>query len=282
MRKLAFLLAAALCFGLAPFTPRLGPVVGSVALVALAVHLALTASSAASALAVAGGALGAFAAGMLLPTSPAAAGAALAGLCFAERSLRVRAPNARLLHLGAALVGGGLAGSLSVAFASASLPVRGVAMTVAAVLLALPLLIDADDPLAHALDGAAEEIDAAPAAALREAADLRRTVDEDLLDRKTTRHARETWAALQRLAEARVRLTRAPAARRGEGSAAAAVMKRVDERIGDHVKALSRAYTAAGVARAAETSLDDAGLRGVENAGESLEQVSRAIVDDVG
>jgi MFS family permease len=282
MRKLAFLLAAALCFGLAPFTPRLGPVLGSVALVALAVHLALAASSAASALAVAGGALGAFASGMLLPISPAVAGAALAGLCFAERSLRVRGANARLLHLGAALGGGALAGSLSMAFASASLPVRGVAMTVAAVLLALPLLIDADDPVAHALDGVAEEIDGAPAAALREAAELRRTVDEELLDPRTTRHARDTWAALQRLAEARVRLARAPLARRAAGSAAEAVMKRVDERIGDHVRALSRAYTAAGAARAAETSLDDAGLRGVENAGESLEQVSRAIVDEVG
>ena len=79
-----------------------------------------------------------------------------------------------------------------------------------------------------------------------------------------------------------MRLTRAPLARRGEGSPAAAVMKRVDERIGDHVKALSRAYTAAGAARAAETSLDDAALRGTENAGESLEQVSRAIVEELG
>jgi hypothetical protein len=53
----------------------------------------------------------------------------------------------------------------------------------------------------------------------------------------------------------------------------------VDERIGEHVKALSRAYTAAGAAQAAEASLDDAALRGVEHAGESLEEVSRAIVD---
>lgn len=282
MRKLAFLLAAALCFGLAPFTPRLGPVLGSLALVALAVHLALTASASLSALAVAGGALGAFASGLLLTASPAAAGAALAGLCFAERSLRVRGAQARLLHLGAALVGGGLAGSLSMAFASASLPLRGVAMTVAAVLLALPLLVDADDPLAHALDGAAQEIDGAAAVALREAAELRRTVDEDLLDGKTTRHARATWAALLRLAEARVRLTRAPASRRAEGSPANAVKKRVDERIADHLEALSRAYTAAGAVRAAETSLDDAALRGTENAGESLEHLSRAIVEEIG
>jgi hypothetical protein len=115
---------------------------------------------------------------------------------------------------------------------------------------------------------------------LREAAELRRTVDEDLLDRKTARHAGGTWASLLRLAEARLRLARSPLARK-ESSPAEAVLKRVDERIADHVKALSRAYTAAGAAQAAEASLDDTALRSVENAGESLEQVSRAIVDEV-
>jgi hypothetical protein len=280
MKKLAFLVAAALCFGLAPFTPRLGPVAGSFALVALAVALALAASGAASALAMAGGALGAFASGILLATSPAAAGAALAGLCFAERTLRVRSQSARLLHLGAAVVSGALAGTLGMSFATSAPSVRAVAVTVAAVLLALPLLVDADDPLAHALDGAAADIGGPTGAALREAAELRRTVDDDLLDAKTARHAHGTWAALLRLAEARLRLSRAPS-RTLESSPAEAVQKRVDERIGDHVKALSRAYTAAGAAKAAEASLDDAALRGVENAGESLEQVSRAIVDEV-
>jgi hypothetical protein len=55
----------------------------------------------------------------------------------------------------------------------------------------------------------------------------------------------------------------------------------VDERIGEHLAALSRAYTAAGAAHAAELSMDDTALRDVESAGESLEQVSRAIVDEV-
>ncbi len=282
MRKLAFLVAAAVCFGLLPFTPRLGAVAGSVALVALAVTLALAASAAAASLSVASGALGAFAAGMLATTSPAAAGAALAALCFGERTLRVRGGNARLLHVGAALFGGALAGTLTTSFALASLPVHAVAITVAAAILALPLLVAADDPLAHALDGAASDLDGPAAAALREAAELRRAVDEDLLDRKTAAKVRATWAALLRLAEARVRLSRSPA---GSGVALSApspahsVVARVDERIGDHVRALSRAFTAAGAAEAAELSLDDAALRGVENAGESLEEVSRAMVE---
>src|SRR5579863_1847637 len=116
MRKIAFFVAAAVCFGLAPFTPRLGPVAGSVALVTLAVALSLAASGAFAALAVASGALGAFASGMLSSASPAVAGAALAALCFGERSLRVRG-NARVLHIGAALCGGGLAGMLTTSFA---------------------------------------------------------------------------------------------------------------------------------------------------------------------
>jgi hypothetical protein len=183
------------------------------------------------------------------------------------------------------------------------------------VLLALPLLIDADDPLAHALDAASAETTGPAAASLREAAELRRAVDEDLLDPSTSRRVRETWTALLRLAEARVRLSRSPAARRrpppetppqplpreGLGaeesggrrgardpgrtqeapSHADAVIKKVDQRLGDHVAALARAYTAVDTARAAEASIDDAALREVESAGESLEQVSRAIVDEV-
>ncbi len=278
MRKLAFLVAAGLCFGLAPFTPRLGPIAGSVALVALAVVLAVAASGVAASLAVAGGAVGAFASGMLAATSPAVAGAALAALCFGERTLRVRGGNARLLHLGAALGGGSLAGSLTTSFALAPLPVRAVAVTVAAVLLALPLLVAADDPVAHALDGAAADLGGATAASLREAAELRRAVDADLLDAPTARQVHATWTTLLRLTEARLRLERSPAPG-SLPSPASTVLIRVDERIGDHVKALARAYTAAGAARAAEVSLDDSALRSVETAGDSLEEVSRAIVD---
>jgi hypothetical protein len=280
MRKLAFLVAAAVCFGFAPFTPRLGAVGGSIALVALAVVFSIAASGAAASLAVAGGALGAFASGMLAAVSPAVSGAALAALCFGERTLRVRGGNGRLLHLGAALGGGALAGSLTTSFALSPLPVRAVAVTVAAVLLALPLLVAADDPVAYALDGAAADLEGPAAASLHEAAELRRVVDEDLLDGGTARQVRATWAALLRLAEARARLSRS-AARRGAAQARpiTKVVERVDTRIADHVTALSRAYTAAGAAKAAELSLDDAALRGVENAGESLEEVSRAIVD---
>ena len=47
-----------------------------------------------------------------------------------------------------------------------------------------------------------------------------------------------------------------------------------------HVGVLSRAYLAVDTAAAAEVSLDDAALRSVETVGESLEQVSKAMVEE--
>ncbi len=288
MRKLAFLVAAAAAFGLWPAASRLGPVAGSVLLIALAAALAVAASGTASAIAAAGGALGAFAASVLAATSPAVAGAALFGLAYAERTARVRHATARLLHLGVAVGTGALAGALTTGYASASLAVRGVAVVVGAVLVALPLLVEAEDPVAHALEGAAARVGDPARTALREGAELRRTAESDLLDRKTARQVRRTWASLLRLADVRVRLERprGRAAPDGSGAAstpshAAAVTRMVDQRITEHVAALTRAFTAIDTAAAAEIGLDDAALRGVETMGESLEQVSRAIVEEV-
>jgi MFS family permease len=273
MRKILFLLAASAAFGLAPFTARFGPVLGSGALIALAVCLAVTASGLSS-LAVAGGAAGGFAYGMLVASSPAVAGAALAALAFGERTLRVRGGPARAMHLGAALLAGALSGSLAMSFALSPAPVRAVAVVVMAVLLALPLLVTADDPVAHALEGAALDAGGVVGGTLREAAELRRACDEELLDPATGRKARATWVTLLRLVDARARLSHG-----ATSGPASAVLARVDERIADHVRALSRAYTAAGAAKAAEITLHDDALRGVEIAGECLEEVSRAIVD---
>jgi hypothetical protein len=290
MRRILLLAAAALLFGLAPLAPRLDAVPGALLLVGLAEILALAASgatSATSALAVAGGALGAFTFGILAPHSAPAAGAALVGLCFAERTSRVRSKGARRLHLLAAIGAGAVAASLAGSFAAASPALRAVAVIVAAVLIALPLLIDADDPIAHALEASASELTGPVAASLASGAELRRTVDEDLLDRPMTAPVRQTWISLVKLADARTRLARSRPAPRpiGAGEAALrspalAVVERLDARIADHVAVLTRAYTAVSTAKAAELSLDDVALRGVEMAGESLDHVSQAMVDE--
>ena len=122
---------------------------------ALAILLACTASGMLSALAIAAGAMGAFGAGVLGTTSSAVAGACLVGFAFAERTVRVRTPVARAAHLGVAVVGGALAGMLASAYASASPAVQGVSILVGSVLVALPLLVDADDPIAFALERSA-------------------------------------------------------------------------------------------------------------------------------
>jgi hypothetical protein len=294
MRRIALLASAAALFGLAPLSARLGVVPGALTFLALAVLFACAASGGMSALAAAAGAAGAFASAVVSPVSAATGGAILVALAYAERTTRVRGRNAQVVHVGVALVAGALAGTLAGAYEGGALTLRVVSIVVASVLASLPLLVDADDLVAHALDAIAVSVDEPARAALREGAELRRNADAALLDRATSRIARRTWSSLVRLAEARLRLQRARAVRLArphapggtllEGAARAAspadaVVTMVDARIAEHVSALARAYTAVDAARAAEIGLDDAALRNVESVGESLEEVSRAFID---
>jgi len=275
MKRVLFLIAAACAFGAAPLIGRLGTVGASLALVAIGVALATAASGAVLALSVAGGAIGAFAATLLAPTWAPLASAALVGLAFAERTMRVRARAARWTHLALAIAGGGVAGAVAASFAGSSIAVRAVAAIVGAVVVALPLLIDADDPLAHALDAAADVVAEPARAALHEGAALRRTSDDVVLDRPAMRQVKRTWRSLLRLAEARVRLER----RKSQAASSAAVVALVDDRIAQHVSALTRAFTAHDAARAAGVGLDDAALKDVQSVGETLETLSEAIVE---
>lgn len=306
MKKVAFAVAAASLFVLAPVANRFGPVVSSVALVWLGVLLAVCASGTTSSVAVASGAFGAFGSGILASVSPAAAGAVMIAAAFAERTTRIRSRTARAVHVLVALVGGALAGTLSTAFSASSLPVMAVATLVAAVLSALPLLVEADDPIAHALDQAAASVTQPARSALLQGAELRRNAAEVPLDRATEGRVRKTWKSLLRLAEARVRLERsrprtlvriaasAPAASPqlslaleapsstaliAPTSAADAVLEMVDQRLAEHVTVLAKAYTAVDTARAAAIGLEDTDLRTVDSLGDSLEDESRAMIE---
>lgn len=300
MRKIAFFVAAASLFAIAPIANRFGAVGSSVALVWMTVMLAVFASGGLNSLAIAAGAAGAFGSGILAPVSPAAAGAVLVAAAFAERTTRVRTPIARAVHVVTALVGGALAGSLSTAFAASSAPVFGVAVVVAAVLAALPLLVDADDPLAHALEIASGDVAQPAKAALLEAAELRRSAQEIPLDRATEGRVKKTWQSLLRLAEARVRLERSRPRRSlvpaedGGGpvirvataddkpvipTTADAVVGMLDQRIADHVTALGKAIAAVDTAHAAAVGMDTTALEPTAQMGDSLEEVSRALVE---
>ena len=280
MRRMMLPIAAALTFGAAPYLSKLGVVSGSAALVALGVLLAVAASASLSSLAIAAGALGAFGGHVLGSTVPAAGGAILVALAYAERTTRVRGTNARLAHIGASLLTGALAGSLATAYASASPAVRGVAVLVCAVLVSLPLLVEADDPLAAMLEGASRHVSDPARASLRDAAELRRQVHDVPLDDETARTVTSTWRALRKLAESRLRIektkTLVPTT-----SPAAAVTTMLDQKIRDHVSALARAYTAVDTAHAAAASIDDAALKNVETASEHVEEASRALVTEV-
>jgi hypothetical protein len=324
MKKIAFVVAAASLFAFAPLAGRFGPVASSVALVWMGVLLALFASGASAgqgwSLAIGTGALGAFGSGVLASVSPTAAGAVLVAAAFAERTTRVRSRTARAVHVLVALVGGGFAGALSNAYTTASLPVFAVAAVVAAVLAALPLLVEADDPVAHALEQAADLVGDPAKRSLLDGAELRRNAEDVPLDRATAARVKTTWQSLLRLAEARIRLERtrpqallriaeqvaapapavspapatsdestdAPAPTSAPAStptaaaqptAAAAVLAMVDQRITEHVTVLSHAYTAVDAVTAARIGIDDSALKNVESMGESLDEVSRAIVE---
>src|SRR5438045_8918927 len=112
MKKIAFIVAAASLFALAPIANRFGPVASSVALVWLGVLLAVCASGTTQSMAVASGALGAFGSGILGSVSPAAAGAVMVAAAFAERTPRIRSRTARAVPVLVALVARALAGTL--------------------------------------------------------------------------------------------------------------------------------------------------------------------------
>jgi len=282
-RKALLLAAAGATFALEPFVARLGIVASAAAMVALGILLALAASGTLTALGAAGGALGAFAQGALAGVSAAAAGAVLVALCFGERTLRVRGAGPRLTHIAAALGAGAIAGALASAYDASPLAVRGVVVVVCAVLVALPMLVAADDPLAYGLELFSAQVGAPARGALAAGAELRRTVDDELLDRETRREMRATWRGLHQLAQARARLEwrhggalrRAPEDHR----ATRAVLTRLDQRIQEHVDVLTRAYTAVDAASAAELSLDDHALDATKIKGTTLEEVSSQLID---
>jgi hypothetical protein len=277
---LASAASAALLFAVWPFAARLGAIPGSIASVVLAVLLALGASGGMNALTMAQGALAAFAAGIVSPGASVLGGALLVAGAYAERTTRVHGWVARAVHLGLALLAGGIAGGLTASFSDATLGLRAVAVVVAAVLASLPRIVEADDLVAHGLEAVAREIDEPARGALCAGADLRRNADDALLDRATARTVRRTWRALSRLAEAHLRVHRSRAVRAGQKSGATdAVLTMLGARIAEHVAALARAYSAVDTVRAAELGLDDAALRTAESAGEALEHVSSAIVD---
>lgn len=298
LATLVVIALAAVAFAAPPLLEALacGPIEGSVFLVITGIALACAASESTGATAVASGALGAWVAAMVGLASPVAAGATLLLAAYADRILRSRGSAARAAQAVLALIAGALGSAIVEGHASSPAGIRLVALGVASVLSTLPRLVDADDAIAHALDGVAARVPEPARTVLANGAELRRSVRDVPLAPDAAQRVRRTWRSLLTLAEARLRLERArhavvtparpptpdpapaPAPARGTRPADA-VVAMVERRIAEHVTALTRAYDAADSARAAELGLDDADLRGTENVGDALEDVSDALVD---
>jgi hypothetical protein len=280
------------CFALLPHTTKVEPLLSAAMLLGLCVLLSVAASASIQSLSLMAGSLAALAAGTVFGTSPALGGALLLGLAYSERTLRVRGRASRAVHVGLALLAGGMAAALAAHYIDIPVTTRIVTAAILAVLVMLPLVVEAEDALAHELDALAHELDglagkpsAQIAAKLREAAALRRDGDPRLLDVSTQREVSASWRTLLGVARARVRIEiQAPeiqvsSVNRAGSAHRLALIARLESSIEQHVTALGRTFTAAQEVRAVEASLDDSALRNVETSGESLEQMSRALVD---
>ncbi len=248
MKRFGYVAIAALFFSSTPFVYRLGSFPAALATVIFGALLAVLASGSVDALAIGLGASAAFAGTVLGTVSAPLGTAVLMALVFGERTLRVRDFRSRLVHVGLALGSGAAAAMVAQAYRGAPLPTLGVAGLVAAVLVAAPFLVEADDPVAHALSLAAKDCRGATADAFARGAELRRAVPDVPLDRTTAREVEDTWRALLGLAAARQRLDRGSHI---ESKAAAGVLAKLDARILEHVDVLARAYTAVDAASAA-------------------------------
>lgn len=203
----------------------------------------MSASGELSAVGASLGAIGALVSGLNPTPWNAIASALLIAFVFGERTLRIRERRTQLVHVTVALVTGGLGGALATSFASSALALHGIAVTMAAILVAAPLLIDADDTTVHTLDGLAAELGGATGETLTRAAELRRNGDTSLIDRdrEMRAHVARTWVGLVNAARSRARLERS----RATGCVPPKpIVERSDRVIAHHVTFLLRAYGA--------------------------------------
>jgi hypothetical protein len=278
----AVVLSAAAVLGLGPLLYRLSPLAGSLGAVALAIALACAVSGGATSLAVGTGALGSLAGALLGGVTAPSGGAVLLGAIYVDRLLRVRGRAAGAAHLVLSLVAGAGAAQIVHTYIGAPLPVRLVALSMAVVVALLPLLVPADDALAHTLESLARDLPPDLTRLLREAADLRRQVHDVVLPPAAQANAVRSWRTLRELAQARTRLEAArkvgtgrlgtlraltsppsslsPIAAGGtgdiQGAHEDAMTNLVERRIEEHVAALARAYSSVDSAYAVALGLD--------------------------
>jgi hypothetical protein len=256
---IASVLALALALFVAEGVRTASTPVAALVLLVVAV-LAAMVSSRVGPVALATGALAALAWALVRPLAPSLAGAALVTLVLAGRTLRVLAAPAQLLHVGLGVASGGLSAWATHTWLGGGLGWAALfrlgltelaALTVAALVLGLPFLIDAERPEVHALVSLARR-SRGPARMrlLRAVALARRSEGLVVLEPAERRVLRRALGELASVAE---RLVDAGA--RGP-SLAAAVTPRVAA-LGRAVRALGRVEAAEHALEARATSATD-------------------------
>lgn len=201
-RKAFFWAVALLTFSLWSSTRGLPPLPAAGLQLSLSLLLAIAASGEASAIAIAAGAAGGLLSSVFLPLSPALAGAALLGGAFLERTLRVQRGRPRALHLLWAMGAGAAALQLIHGLRASAFEMQAVAFVMAAAMVSLPLLLKAEDSIAHLLALAAEQAHDELRTSLEQAASLRRWVSQ----RALRAAERRSWEELAEQVRQRVAL----------------------------------------------------------------------------
>lgn len=280
MYRVAFFALAVPLFFLPTMFMSTGHLVGSLLFLGTGVAIAIAASGYRGSLPIAGGALAALFAGALGGGALGVAHASLAAaiffaLVYAERTLRIRSHTGKAVHLALAMGGGALAGTIAESYTSAAFAVHAIASLVAVAVVGLPLLVDADDHVAHNLATLADGVGEPAKAGLVKAASLRRAAADVPLDAATQKDVERTFRSLERLGEARAKLQ--DSAKTSE--TAKGVLAMLDTKIDQHVSALQKHLTATMAVRAAEAAKDDGAAANIEAKGSGLEEATKLLAE---
>lgn len=276
LKKVSFVVLTALVLGATAWFDRQAPIPSAILLVASTVLLGCAASGGFNWATVSFAAVGAFAGAALRGTSVAASGAIVLVSVFVERTLRIRGGIGRTVHLAAALLSGAAAMFLAETFAVRDMSLFGVAIAVGTALCALPLLIDADDAVAAELDRISKVVPDPASQELRSAAQMRRRVKDVTMDADVAKNVDGTFDTLLRLAEARLRVQHASET---DGESGRKVAALVDGKIALCATAIRKAFAASDAVRAYATARDDQELHALSAKSESIEEVSRTLLE---
>lgn len=269
MRPISRILAAALVLTGAPLLSRLDALPSGLVTVVAGALVASVMTGIISPLTLICGALVAACYGLFWPFAPILACALIFGLLYTGRALR--APGGKkaiLAHLSIAFVSGGAGAWVVLTHQTAAWHLLAVAITVAALIASIPLLLPVDDHLTSVLRGLARRGSGTLRWRLERAASLRRRMGEQQvsLPRAEVEQLDKAFHSLIKLAQVRL-----------EASASTAEV--LDESIADHLAALERGLSAIDRRTAFKTGLENQSAGDLEREVDEIEAEAMALAE---